>query len=259
MRTTGLIPARLQSTRLPGKLLLTETGKPLIQYVWEVATACPDLNEVIVCTDSDEIADVVRGFGGQAELTGDHPSGSDRIAEVVRRCCSDADIVVNLQGDEPELESDTISRMVKALRNSTCEMATIATPFRNADSIQDPSCVKVVLNDHSEAMYFSRHPIPFARDRSIDKVLAESPGRYLLHVGMYAYRTDFLLKLTDMPPGELEVTEKLEQLRALQAGARIVVATVPEAAIGIDTPADYAAFVQRMSSSQTGRNRTGHT
>lgn len=244
----GLIPARLQSTRLPRKLLLSETGKPLIQYVWEVATSCPDLNEVIVATDSEEIAQAVRAFGGRAELTGEHPSGTDRIAEVVRRCCTNADIIVNLQGDEPELEPDTISRMVHALQGSTCEMATIATPFQDADSARDPSCVKVVLNDRSEALYFSRHPIPFARDRSMDDLLASAPGSYLLHLGMYAYRKDFLLQLTAMPPGQLEQIEKLEQLRALQAGANIAVATVASAAIGIDTPEEYAAFVQRMQS-----------
>lgn len=246
MKTVGLIPARLQSSRLPRKLLLAETGKPLIQYVWEVAVACSELSEVIVATDSDEIAEAVVGFGGRAELTGDHPSGSDRIAEVVRRCCPDADLVVNLQGDEPELEPESIEQMVHALQNSTCEMATIATPFRDADSVRDPSCVKVVINDRSEAMYFSRHAIPFARDRSVEDVMAASPDQFLLHLGMYAYRRDFLLQLTQMPPGAIEQIEKLEQLRALQSGARIAVATVPQAAIGIDTPQDYAAFVNRM-------------
>ncbi len=247
MKTIGLIPARLQSTRLPRKLLLDETGKPLIQYVWDVAVACNELNEVIVATDSDEIADTVRRFGGRAELTGDHPSGSDRIAEVVRRCCRHADIVVNLQGDEPEVEPETIAQMVRVLRNSSCEMATIATPFRDADAVRDPSCVKVVLNDRSEAIYFSRQVIPCARDRSIEEILDETPGQYLLHLGMYAYRTAFLMQLTEMPPGHLELIEKLEQLRALQAGARIIVATVAGAAIGIDTPEDYKAFVDRQS------------
>lgn len=245
MKTVGLIPARLQSTRLPRKLLLTETGKPLIQYVWEKAMACDELSEVIVATDSDEIAAAVQRFGGRAELTGDHPSGTDRIAEVVRRRCSDADHVVNLQGDEPELEPETIVQLVQVLRNSSCEMATIATPFQDVHSVQDPSCVKVVLNDRSEAMYFSRHPVPFARDRSVESILTESPGTYMLHLGMYAYRTEFLLQLTEMPPGKLELIEKLEQLRALQAGARIAVATVASAAIGIDTPEDYASFVGR--------------
>ena len=248
MKTVGIIPARLQSTRLPRKLLLAETGKPLIQYVWEVAVACNELSEVIVATDSEEIADAVARFGGRAELTGKHPSGTDRIAEVVRRCCSDADIVANLQGDEPELELETITQMVRTLRDSCCEMATIATPFHDAKSVLDPSCVKVVLNDQSEAMYFSRHPIPFARDRSIQEVFTESSSHYLLHLGMYAYRTEFLLQLTSMPPGDLELIEKLEQLRALQAGARIVVATVPVAAIGIDTAEDYAEFVSRCNS-----------
>lgn len=250
-KIVGLIPARLQSTRLPRKLLLSETGRPLIQYVWEVANACGDLNDVIVATDSEEIAQAVRQFGGQAELTGEHPSGTDRIAEVVRRCCSDADVIVNLQGDEPELEPETISRMVQALQNSRCEMATIATPFEDADSVCDPSCVKVVVNDRSEAMYFSRHPIPFARDRAVEDILSEAPGTWLLHLGMYAYRRDFLLELTEMRPGRLEQIEKLEQLRALQAGACIAVATVASAAIGIDTPEEYAAFVERMQDTET--------
>lgn len=245
MKTVGLIPARLQSTRLPRKLLLTETGRPLIQYVWETAFACDELSEVIVATDSDEIAAAVRSFGGQAELTGEHPSGTDRIAEIVRRRCQDADVIVNLQGDEPELEPQTIVSLVDALRNSSCEMSTVATRFQEPQAVLDPSCVKVVLNDCCEAMYFSRLPIPYARDQTIEQILTDSPGRYLLHLGMYAYRTDFLLRLTEMPPGELERIEKLEQLRALQAGARIAVATVGAAAIGIDTPEDYAAFVAR--------------
>ena len=247
MKTVGLIPARLQSTRLPRKLLLDETGKPLIQYAWDVANACNELNEVIVATDSDEIADTVHRFGGRVEMTGDHPSGSDRIAEVVHRCCPHADIVVNLQGDEPEVEPETIAQMVRTLRNSSCEMATIATPFSDADAVRDPSCVKVVLNDRSEAIYFSRQVIPYPRDCSVEEILSETPGQYLLHLGMYAYRRTFLLQLTEMPPGHLESVEKLEQLRALQAGARIIVSIAANATIGIDTHKDYQAFVDRRS------------
>ena len=124
MKITGVIPARLQSSRLPRKLLLTETGKPLIQYVWEIATHCEALDEVIVATDSVEIQQVVHSFGGRAELTGDHPSGTDRIAEVVARYCEETDIVVNLQGDEPELEPETIAALVNAIRSSDVPMAT---------------------------------------------------------------------------------------------------------------------------------------
>jgi len=245
MKIVGLIPARLESSRLPRKLLLTETGQPLIQHTWQVASACRDLDDVIIATDSEEIVDAVTAFGGHAELTGEHPSGTDRIAEVVRRSCPNAGIIVNIQGDEPELEPTTIARLVDCLRESDCEMATIAAPFRDADAVADPSCVKVVINARSEAMYFSRSPIPYARDRAIEEVLKDPADPILLHLGMYAYRRDFLLRMTDMPPGQLEQIERLEQLRPLQAGARIAVAKVENAAIGIDTPEDYAAFVHR--------------
>lgn len=247
MKTVGIIPARLQSTRLPRKLLLAETGKPLIQYVWEIASACRVLDEVIVATDSQEIADAVNGFGGRAELTADHPSGTDRVAEIVRRCCSDAEIVVNLQGDEPELETETITALVDAITSSGAEMATVAAPIRDASVVASPDCVKVVMDDQQRALYFSRSPIPFVRDGSVQKLLAESTTTpWFLHVGLYAYRRDFLLELTNLPPSSLEQIEKLEQLRALQVGATISVAVVPQAAVGIDTPADYEEFVVRQ-------------
>ncbi|MCA9057831.1 MAG: 3-deoxy-manno-octulosonate cytidylyltransferase [Planctomycetaceae bacterium] len=251
MKTVGIIPARLQSTRLPRKLLLTETGFPLIQYVWQTAVSCAALDDVIVATDSEEIAATVRGFGGRAELTGDHPSGTDRIAEVVRRCCQDADVIVNLQGDEPELPVDTVEQLVHEIRSSGHEMATVAAPMTSAAMVRDPSCVKVVTDVNGRALYFSRSPVPFSRDRAIEDCFEEdAPSPWLLHVGLYAYRRDFLLRLTSMPPSPLEQLEKLEQLRALQAGAGIGVAIVHHAAAGIDTPEDYAAFVQRCSTRQ---------
>ena len=245
MKITGVIPARLQSSRLPRKLLLNETGRPLIQYVWEIASACEALDEVIVATDSEEIRDTVVAFGGRAELTGDHHSGTDRIAEVVARDCSDSDIIINLQGDEPELEADTISALVDTIRDSDLPMATVAAPIHDAAVVTSPDCVKVVLNDHRQAMYFSRAPIPFLRDGQLADAVAGGP--WYLHVGLYAYRRQFLLDLTQMPVSSLEQLEKLEQLRALQSGAGIGVALVPAAAVGIDTAADYAAFVARQS------------
>ena len=246
MKIVGVIPARLQSSRLPEKLLLCETGKPLIQYVWEIATRCEALNEVIVATDSDRIADAVTAFGGRAEMTGDHPSGSDRIAEVVRRSCLDADVIVNLQGDEPELETETIQALVATIRDSGAPMATVAAPITDASVVRSPDCVKVVVDDTGRAMYFSRAPIPFNRDGDLATLMAEYKAWHL-HVGLYAYRRDFLLELTSMPPSSLEQIEKLEQLRALQSGAAISVAVVPEASVGIDTPEDYAAFVARQA------------
>lgn len=251
MPVYGLIPARLQSSRLPRKLLLDRTGKPLIQYAWQAACRADSLDEVIVATDSEEIAQVVRGFGGRAEMTGDHPSGSDRIAEVVHRCCGDADIIVNIQGDEPELDPADIDRLVEALRQSGgAEMATLATPIRDELVLTDPACVKVVCAADGRALYFSRAPIPFARDGvpadwiAHERQQIDSP--WLLHLGVYAYRREFLLAFTRLPPGRLEQLEKLEQLRALEAGAAIQVATIPRAAVGIDTPEDYARFVQRQ-------------
>lgn len=241
----GFIPARLASTRLPQKLLLRETGKPLIQHTWESARRAKSLNDLIVVTDSEEIAVAVRAFGGRAEITGEHPSGTDRIAEVVRRNYSHAEIVVNVQGDEPEIDAQNIDLLVNLLvENPQAQMSTLATPIKSNEQRDSPSCVKVVCAEHGQALYFSRHAIPFCRDRSPDELLAtDSP--WLLHLGLYAYRKDFLLELTKLPPSRLEQLEKLEQLRALEAGARIQVGVVDHSAVGIDTPEDYARFVRR--------------
>lgn len=247
MKVYGIIPARLQSSRLPRKLLLDQTGKPLIQYTWEAASRANSLAEVIVATDSPEIASVVRRFGGRAEMTGEHPSGTDRIADVARRLCPDAEILVNIQGDEPEIDSAQIDVMVETLRkHPNVEMATLATPITRREELDDHSCNKVVCAADGRALYFSRSTIPFVRDADWDELLqADSP--WLLHLGLYAYRRDFLLKLTQLPPSRLEKLEKLEQLRVLEMGASIQVAVVEQRSVGIDTPEDYARFVARMS------------
>ncbi|MFN9718052.1 MAG: 3-deoxy-manno-octulosonate cytidylyltransferase [Planctomycetota bacterium] len=254
MKIVGIIPARLQSTRLPRKLLLSLTGKPLIQYVWETACQCPELHDVVVATDSEEIADVVHSFGGRAEITGEHNSGTDRIAEVTRRCFPDADAVVNLQGDEPELDPSVVSSLVQEIRRPECQMATVASPITSSEVVRDPGCVKVVTDVNGRALYFSRSPIPFTRDYPAEHYFEDGQvSPFLLHIGLYAYRRDFLLKLTSLPPSPLEQLEKLEQLRALQSGATLSVAVVNHAAVGIDTPADYAAFVARESQRQLRR------
>jgi 3-deoxy-manno-octulosonate cytidylyltransferase (CMP-KDO synthetase) len=248
MAVYGLIPARLQSTRLPRKLLLAETGKPLIQYVWEAVSRAKSLSAVIVATDSPEIADVVRGFGGRCELTGDHPSGTDRIAEVVRRSLPDASLIVNIQGDEPELDAGHIDHLVGLMQqHPAAEMGTLATPLETAEQVQAASCVKVVRAADGRALYFSRSPIPHIRDREMADVLATGERPWLLHLGIYAYRPDFLLRLTGLPPSPLEQSEKLEQLRALEAGATLQVGVVAHHSVGIDTPDDYARFVRRQS------------
>jgi len=247
----GVIPARLESSRLPRKLLLDRTGQPLLQYAWEAARAATSLDEVIVATDSPEIASLIRELGGRAEMTREHQSGSDRIAEVVSRSCQDADIIVNIQGDEPELSPADIDLVVQTLQEAPhAEMATLATPLRDELFVTDPACVKVVCAADGRALYFSRAPIPHARDgipadwTPHERLAKDSPWK--LHVGIYAYRRKFLLAFTQLPPGRLEQLEKLEQLRALEAGAAIQVAMVPRAAVGIDTPEDYARFVDRV-------------
>ena len=251
----GIIPARMQSTRLPGKMLLSETGKPLIQYVWEAASCAEALSDVIVATDSDEIAEACRNFGARVALTGHHPSGTDRIAEVVESEALDADLIVNVQGDEPELDPNCIDQLVSAMQASaSIEMGTLATPIDSQAMLQDHGCVKVVRAADGRALYFSRLPIPFYREgRPADllnpqdeETAAYYRSPWLLHLGIYAYRLEFLLALTQMPPSHLEQLEKLEQLRALEAGASILVEVVHHRSVGIDTAADYAAFVERM-------------
>jgi 3-deoxy-manno-octulosonate cytidylyltransferase (CMP-KDO synthetase) len=254
MKTIGMIPARLESSRLHRKLLLSETGKPLIQYAWENASRAETLNEVCIATDSEEIAEAARGFGARVEMTRDHTSGSDRIAEVVRRAFPDADLIVNVQGDEPEVDPATIDRLTRSLMaHERVEMATLATPIHSVTTLEDRSCVKVVCAADRRALYFSRLPVPFSRDvppevlldrRGEGAMYGESP--WLLHLGLYAYRRPFLLAFTDMPPSRLERLESLEQLRALEAGASIHVEIVPHRSVGIDTADDYARFVERQ-------------
>ncbi|MBM82815.1 MAG: 3-deoxy-manno-octulosonate cytidylyltransferase [Planctomycetaceae bacterium] len=253
MRAIGIIPARLQSSRLPRKLLLDETGLPLIQYAWQQASKASMLSEIIVATDSPEIAECVTRFGGRAEMTGEHPSGTDRIAEVVRRCGDSAEIIVNIQGDEPDIDPASLDQLVELLAsNPSSQMATLASPITTREEWEDNSCTKVVFagggqSSSGRALYFSRHPIPFARDRNVDDLLADPAGSpWHLHIGVYAYRRDFLLELTNLPPSRLERLEKLEQLRALEAGAEIQVCAVEHRSVGIDTPDDYAQFVARQ-------------
>lgn len=246
MRVSGIIPARLKSTRLPRKLLLAETGRPLIQHTWEATCRAKSLSEVIIAADDREIVEAVRQFGGRCEMTGEHPSGTDRIAEIVRRCCSKSDIIVNIQGDEPEIDPAHIDQLVGLLRfDSEVSMATLCSPITSREQLEDPSCVKVVCGSAGQALYFSRSAIPFCRDRDTEDLLkTESPWK--LHLGIYAYRRDFLLRLTTWPQSRLEQLEKLEQLRVLEAGETILVGEVAHRSVGIDTPEDYARFVARQ-------------
>lgn len=237
----AVVPARFASTRLPGKPLLSETGRTLIQHVVEAARQARRLDRVIVATDDNRIAEAVRAFGGEVAMTrADHPSGTDRVAEVAVGLI-DARIIVNLQGDEPEISGDALDLVAELLeRDTAAPMATLCTPIRDLADYVNPACVKVVVGSNGRALYFSRSPIPHHRDG----FTGEQPLAYL-HLGLYAYRRDFLLRLASLPPSPLERAEKLEQLRVLEAGHPIAVGVIEEASVGVDTPEDYRRFVER--------------
>ncbi len=241
-----IIPARLASTRLPRKLLLRETGKSLIQHTYEAARRSARAAGVCVATDHAEIFDEVRSFGGRVEMTSPTaPSGTDRVAEVARRI-SGVNIIVNVQGDEPEIAGTSIDLAIELLESHpTAVMSTLATPIRDRRQLEDPACVKVVFDAAGRAMYFSRSVIPHPR-RWDDALLSSDPPTFYQHVGLYAYRRDFLLDLASMPPCRLEQLEGLEQLRVLDCGRPILVGVVNEATFGIDTPDDYRAFVEKQ-------------
>lgn len=215
----------------------------MIRHVVAAAQAASILDRVIVATDDERIAAAVRAFGGEVALTrGDHPTGTDRIAEVAATL-PDATIIVNIQGDEPELHPATIDRVAALLEaDQDAPMATLATPIVDPAVWHDPSCVKVVAA-RNRALYFSRASIPFHRDNPPDFAVGGAPG--LLHLGIYAYRRDFLLSYAQLPPSPLEQAEKLEQLRVLEAGLPIALGVVLDRSVGIDTPEDYRRFVDR--------------
>jgi len=240
-----VIPARLASTRLERKLLLRETGKSLIQHTYEAARGAKRPSGLCVAADHPEIFDEVRSFGGRAEMTSPAAaSGTDRVAEVASRL-SDVDIVVNVQGDEPELSGESIDLAIRLLEeNPAAEMSTLATPIRTRRQLEDPACVKVVFDASGRALYFSRSPIPYPRSWD-DGLLTADPPHFYQHVGLYAYRRDFLLRLAQIPQSDLEKVERLEQLRVLEAGHSTLVGVVDQPCFGIDTPEDYRRFVQR--------------
>ena len=245
LRSTIVIPARLASTRLPKKLLLTDTGQPLIRHTYSAASRATKPAGVVVAADCEEIAAVVRGFGGRVELTSpDCASGTDRVAEVARRM-PEIDVLVNVQGDEPEISAAAIDLAVELLeQDPDAVMSTLATPVREKGKLHDPACVKVIFDRRGRAIYFSRAPIPFARNWS-DALLEAEPPHFYQHIGLYAYRRDFLLRLADLPRAGIEQVENLEQLRVLDAGFSIRVGVIDEPTVGIDTPEDYRQFVER--------------
>jgi 3-deoxy-manno-octulosonate cytidylyltransferase (CMP-KDO synthetase) len=244
MRMLGIIPARYASTRFPGKPLALIAGKPLIQRVVEQAKRARTLGEVVVATDDERIAEVARGFCRVEMTRADHPSGSDRIAEVASRC--ECEAVVNIQGDEPLIEPAVIDAVAGALAQA--EMSTAATAIRNADEYANPNVVKVVVNAAGRALYFSRRTIPYLREAasgSVNEQLAAFP--FLKHLGIYGYRRETLLRLVRFPMSPLEQAEKLEQLRALENGIQIAVVTVDYDSVGVDAPGDVARVEELLN------------
>ena len=235
MKIVGIIPARFASTRFPGKPLAPVAGKPLIQHVVEQCQKAKSLSEIVVATDDERIAGAVKKFCRVEMTRADHPSGSDRIAEVAGRIPCDA--IVNIQGDEPLIDPTVIDVVAGALAQE--EMSTAATPIKNLAELENPNVVKVVVNAAGRALYFSRRTIPYLREaanRPVPEQLAAFP--FLKHLGIYGYRRGTLLRLVKFPVSPLENAEKLEQLRALENGIQIVVVQVNYDSVGVDTPED---------------------
>jgi 3-deoxy-manno-octulosonate cytidylyltransferase (CMP-KDO synthetase) len=236
LTATVVIPARLASTRFPAKIVAAATGRPLVQHVVDQVQKCKRVRQIIVAADDLRIVDALRSFDTRVVMTNpNHPSGTDRLAEVAQTLTDD--VIMNVQGDEPDIEPETIDGLIELLGATNASMATAATPFRPPADPKDPNLVKVVMDPDGRAIYFSRSPIPYHRDSS-------AQARYDLHVGVYAYARPFLIQFASWQPTPLEQAEKLEQLRAIEHGVQIAVLKVDRAAHGIDTPQQYDEFVR---------------
>lgn len=234
MKTSIIIPARYASTRLPGKPLIKIGGKSIIQWVYEKAKQAKSADEVVVATDDKRIYDEVISFGGLVRMTSpNHKCGSDRIAEIVS---DDANIgiAVNVQGDEPMIDPESIDKAIEAIKESDADISTLIRVIKDKEEITNPNVVKCVVSKSGMAMYFSRSPIPYERNEGKSPVYA--------HIGLYAYKSDSLLKMTKMEQTPLEMSESLEQLRALENGMRIKTVVVGYSPVGIDTEEDVKNF-----------------
>lgn len=230
MEAIGIIPARYGSTRFEGKVLANLIGKPVIQHVYEMAKKAKTLDDLIVATDDERILRCVKDFGGKAVLTSsEQPTGTDRLAEVVNPL--DVKVVINIQGDEPLVHYTMIDELAGTmLEDDTINMATVIKRIEDKNEIMDPNVVKVVVDKNAFALYFSRSPIPFEKGSQAKK--------FYKHLGLYAYTKDFLFTFTNLPKSELEMTESLEQLRALEHGYKIKTIETKYETVGIDMPAD---------------------
>jgi len=249
-RVLGIVPARLASTRLPRKPLYPILGRPLIEWVWRRVENMSVLHHAVVATDSEEVAEVCRALGATVEMTlAEHPSGTDRVAEVVRRPeYADFDIIANVQGDEPLLQESHLRSAIDLVREGGWDVGTCATPLLNEEARKDSSVVKVARAVNGRALYFSRAPIPYKRD---EKPLPEELERepFLRHIGIYAYTRSALEDWVAHSPSPLERLELLEQLRPLESGLRIGVAVVGAADPGVDTPADVLRMEEKLNQS----------
>jgi 3-deoxy-manno-octulosonate cytidylyltransferase (CMP-KDO synthetase) len=241
MKVVAVIPARYGSTRFPGKALAAIAGKPMVQHVFERARGAQRVSRVVIATDDERILQAVAGFGGEAMMTrGDHRSGTERVAEVAAHV--EADVYVNVQGDEPLVEPAAIEALVAAMEEESVSVATLATPITEPGEIMDPNVVKVVTDFEGNALYFSRAPVPWVRDEK------QSVGmQHRKHLGLYAYRRAALLEFPTLPPGELEKLEQLEQLRLLENGYKIRVVETEYNSVGVDVPADVARVEQLLA------------
>ena len=240
MKTVGIIPARWGSTRFEGKVLADIHGKPMLQHVWERAKACERLNDLIIACDDERIMAAAEQFQAKAVMTSkEHPSGTDRVAEVLDTVS--ADIVVNIQGDEPLIAPEVIDALALALEGDpACSIATMIKVIAQDKELKNPNIVKVVIDGEQNALYFSRSAIPYNRGQD-DEVI------YYKHLGIYAYRREFLLAYKNLPKSNLEKSEQLEQLRALEFGYKIKTVLTEHETVGVDTPEDLNRVIQFLS------------
>lgn len=240
MKITGVIPARLGSTRLAEKVLKTIQGRPMIQHVWESVRRARLLDDLIIATDHERVRECAQAFGAKVMMTStDHPNGTSRVAEVAER--EDADVFINIQGDEPMMHPEAVDKLAEVLRaDKNLQVATVAVRRSDAESFDNPNVVKVVCDEKGNGLYFSRAPIPFWRDGR------DSSFTFLKHLGIYGYRRQFLLDFVLWPAGKLEQLEKLEQLRILERGFSIRVVETKYDSLSVDTAEDLAAVEMRM-------------
>lgn len=249
MKFLGIIPARFASSRFPGKPLADLGGKPLIQWVYE--NALEEIGNLVVATDHEAIMDAVRGFGGRVMMTSqEHASGTDRCSEVAGTLAVKGetyDVILNIQGDEPFVRARDLKKLKVMFNDADTEIATLVTPVRNAEDLFNANVVKVVCDTTGSALYFSRQAIPFQRNVPSDDWMSEHG--YLKHLGIYAYRTEVLARISQLEPSALEKAESLEQLRWLENGYRVLTGIIREESIGIDTPEDLALARKKLEQS----------